>query len=99
MIATIGLPSPVSAPGDRLAWEFKLEDKGLEVSAWVTPEAGPPVTLLPAKKYKAEDGAVTGSAVVPVAVRALVAAACCGSAVAASTRVCLCFVRVLTCGC
>jgi hypothetical protein len=56
--------------GERLAWDFSLEDKGLEVSAAVTPEAGgPPVTLLPARKYKKEDGAVTGSVVVPVAVR------------------------------
>lgn len=56
--------------GERLAWDFTLEDKGLEVSATVTPEAGgPPVTLLPARKYKKEDGAVTGSVVVPVAVR------------------------------
>ena len=56
--------------GERLAWDFTLEDKGLEVSAEVTPEAGgPPVTLLQARKYKAEDGAVSGTALVPVAVR------------------------------
>ena len=57
------------APGDRLAGEFRVEDKGLEVSAWVTPETGPPVTLLAARKFKADDGAVTGVAVVPVAAR------------------------------
>ena len=74
------------APGARLAWEFSLEDKGLEVSAWVTPEAGPPVTLLPAKKYKSEDGTVTGSAVVPVAVRAR----CCGPTVAVMSVCLLC---------
>ena len=57
--------------GERLAWDFSLEDKGLEVSASVTPEAGgPPVTLLAARKYTKEDGAVAGTALVPVAVRA-----------------------------
>jgi len=59
-------------PGERLAWEFALEDKGLEVSAAVTPEAGgPPIMLMPARKYKSEDGTVSGTALVPVAVRAL----------------------------
>ncbi len=73
------------APGDRLVWEFTLADKGLEFSASVTPETGPPVQLAAPRKYKHEDGTVAGSAVVPVAVRAL---HCMCSALHVSCRCC-----------
>jgi hypothetical protein len=65
------------APGDRLVWQFSIEDKGLEFSASVAPEAGEALQLVAPKKYKAEDDSVRGSIVVPVAVRA---AACDGRA-------------------
>ena len=53
-------------PGDRLVWSFAIESGGLEVSAHVTPEVGPPLDLLPVKKYRSEEGEASGSCVVPV---------------------------------
>ena len=53
-------------PGDQLAWSFTIESGGLEVSAHVTPEVGPPLDLLVAKKYRSEDGPASGTVVVPV---------------------------------
>ncbi len=63
------IPLVARAPGDRLVWEFAIADMGLEFSAAVAPEAGPPLLLVPPKKYRKEDGTVAGSVVVPVAVR------------------------------
>jgi hypothetical protein len=55
------------APGATLIWEFSVAKKGIEFSAAVTPEAGGPMTLAPMCKYRAEDGSIKGSVVVPVA--------------------------------
>ena len=55
------------APLATLHWEFSLAAKGIEMSAAVQPEAGPAMQLAPARKFKAEDGAVRGECVVPVA--------------------------------
>jgi hypothetical protein len=54
------------AAGDVLAYEFDIEDKGLEFSAWVTPDAGADVQLVAPVKRKA-GGRVAGSVPVPVA--------------------------------
>lgn len=62
---------PARAPGSELSWAFTIEEKGLEVSAWVTPHAGgaaaAPVELLAKRKHNASEGRVAGSALVPVA--------------------------------
>lgn len=61
---------PARSPGSELSWAFKIEEKGLEVSAWVTPHGGAdasPIELLAKRKYNASEGQVSGSAVVLVA--------------------------------
>jgi len=50
-----------------LVYEWAIAEKGLEVSCSLQPEAGPPVSLLPARKYKAEEGKVAGTVEVPCA--------------------------------
>ncbi len=59
--------------GDTLRWAARVEDKGVELSAWLTPDGaeggggGARVELLAARKLKAEDGRVAGECVVPAA--------------------------------
>jgi len=54
--------------GATLSYAFTLEDKGIELSAWLTPDqGGADVPLVPARKHKAEDGRVAGEVVVPAA--------------------------------
>ncbi len=51
--------------GARLMWGFSIADKGLEFNALFTPEQGAPVMLAFAKKYRAEDGNISGEALIP----------------------------------
>ncbi len=53
--------------GCKLIWNFTLADKGLEFSATLAPEAGPPLALVRPTKYRKEDGAVSGAAALPCA--------------------------------
>lgn len=53
--------------GGTLAYAFTVEDKGVEFSAWLTPEKGADVPLVAARKHKAEDGRVAGEVRVPAA--------------------------------
>lgn len=54
------------AAGGTLRYDFAIEAMGLEVSAWLTPDAGPDVPLLALQKYKA-GGHVTGAISIPAA--------------------------------
>ena len=54
-------------PGCSLAWQLSLQEKGLEFSARLVPEAGAALTLLAANKFKKEDGVVSGTARIPCA--------------------------------
>jgi len=54
------------AAGAALAYAFDIEAQGLEVSAWVTPDAGADVPLVAAEKHKA-GAPVAARVVVPVA--------------------------------
>ena len=58
---------PAKAAGATLHWEFSVAAKGIDFSARVQPEAGPPLTLAPLRKHKAEEGVVKGQAFVPTA--------------------------------
>ena len=55
------------APRATLVWEFSLAAKGIEFAASVQPEVGPAMELAPRRKHKAEDGAVRGECLVPLA--------------------------------
>jgi hypothetical protein len=65
---------PSRAPGSLLSWAFTIEEKGLEVSAWVTAhssgagsDAPAPVELIAKRKHNASEGRVSGSVTVPIA--------------------------------
>ena len=67
---------PAYEPGSILSWALQVEDKGLEVSAWVSPHApGPasagsapePVELIARRKVNAAEGRIAGEVPVPVA--------------------------------
>ena len=53
------------AAGDKLMYEFEIAAGGLEVSATLAPETGPTIELLPLQKFRAEDGKVSGSVLLP----------------------------------
>jgi len=54
-------------PGCKLLWQLAVADKGVELSAEVQPETGPPVSMLAVRKIRKEDGPATGVLAVPAA--------------------------------
>ena len=58
---------PAKVPGCRLLWQLAVADKGVELSAEVQPEVGPPVTLMEARKIRKEEGQVSGALALPCA--------------------------------
>ncbi len=58
---------PVREAGGTLVWEYSVEAKGIEFLAVLEPEAGPPLSLAPRIKHRAEDGVAKGQAFVPCA--------------------------------
>ena len=66
----VDLLLPARAPGAVLSWSLAIEEKGLEVEAWVTPHepaGAAPVTVLARRKHAASEGRIAGSVPVPVA--------------------------------
>ena len=58
---------PAKVPGCRLLWQLSVADKGVELSAEVQPEVGPPVTLMEARKIRSDEGQQHGTLAVPCA--------------------------------